>query len=238
MAVDITVSCRDINELNPIVKVMLEHGLKKARANGVNPLVVETFRYPERQRWLYCKGRTVAECVAKGIDREFATKWVTYFKEKKIGGPVTWTLDSIHLQRKAVDVIPQRMVNGKMTAIWAHSSKDADSKKLVEAMKTFGFEAGDEWKKNIDTPHYQVKATIGNTVKQSATTKPLTLAIQKALNKTIDKGLVKGIAKLVEDGIWGAKTTAALNAFRKAKKWSGTGYLGATGLDSLFKYLD
>jgi peptidoglycan L-alanyl-D-glutamate endopeptidase CwlK len=58
---DITKVCKDLNELNPLVKVMLELALDDIRRQGTNPLVVETYRPQERQNYLYCQGRTTSE---------------------------------------------------------------------------------------------------------------------------------------------------------------------------------
>ena len=49
MAVNVTSSTRDINELNPLVQVMLNVALDKIRKKKSTPLVVETYRPKERQ---------------------------------------------------------------------------------------------------------------------------------------------------------------------------------------------
>ncbi len=212
-------TCRDINELNPLVKVMLELALIDIRSQGINPLVVETYRPAERQKYLYCQSRTVSECMAAGISKSFATAYCN----PKVS-PVTWTLNSIHIQRKAVDVVPQRKVNGVMSAIW--NNQDKETKAIINTMAKYGFEPGANWKTNPDSPHFQVKGDFTDLFYSGHTTPYVTMVVQITLNRKIGAGLVT-------DGDWGAKTTDAVNAFRKKNKWSSNGKLGATALKTL-----
>jgi peptidoglycan LD-endopeptidase CwlK len=211
--------CRDIKELNPLVQVMLNLALEDIKSQGINPLVVETYRPLERQRYLYCQGRTIAECTAAGITKTFATAHSAPKAQK-----VTWTLNSIHIQRKAVDVVPQRKVSGKMTAIW--DSRDKETKAIIATMLKYGFEPGANWKSNPDSPHFQASGSYDNLFYAGHTTYYVTMAVQIALNKQIGAGLVT-------DGIWGDKTTAAVNKFRVQNLWIQNGKLGATALKKL-----
>lgn len=207
---DITTSCRDTKELNVLVARMLELAIEDVKRQGVNPLIVETYRPQERQNYLYCQGRTIEECVAKGIKKSFATK---HCNPNAIN--VTWTLNSVHKSRKAVDVVPQRVVNGKMTAIW--NTKDPQTQIIIKAMEKYGFEAGANWATTPDSPHFQVKGEFSNVFTQGLNTVFVTKVIQRALNQKINAGLVV-------DGKWGAKTTEAVNKFRKSM-----GYKTANG---------
>ena len=85
---------------------------------------------------LYIKA--TAECVAKGINQSFAS---AYCSPK--AGKVTWTLNSVHKSRKAVDVVPQRKVNGKVVAIW--NVKDPQTQIIIKTMEKYGLEAGANW---------------------------------------------------------------------------------------------
>ena len=220
-----TAQCRDISKLNKLVRVQLELALFDLREQGVNPLVVETIRTKERQYMLYGQGRTVAQCKAAGVPVKYAAPG----KNK-----VTWTLNSIHISGCAVDVVPQRKVNGKMTAIW--NTKDKETKKIIKTMVKYGFEAGANWTSSPDSPHYQVKwISLKTTVyDRHHTNKFVTLAIQKALNKALN---LKGTEKTDEDGDWGNDTDKKVNMFRKMMGWKQTGKLGATALKKLFGYL-
>ena len=214
-------TCRDLNELNPLVKVMLELALIDIRKQGINPLVVETYRPAERQKYLYCQGRTMSDCTAAGITKTFATAYSAPKAAK-----VTWTLNSIHIQRKAVDVVPQRKVNGKLTAIW--NSQDKETKAIINTMVRYGFEPGANWSSNPDSPHFQVKGDFDSLFLSGHTTPYITMTVQIALNRKIGAGLAT-------DGNWGPKTTAAVNKFRQANKWSANGKLGATAFRKLLE---
>lgn len=214
-------SCRDLGELNVLVKAMLELALEDIKKQGVNPLVVETYRPQERQNHLYCQGRTIAECTVKGINTTFANAYCNPKASK-----ITWTLNSVHNSRKAVDVVPQRVVNGKITAIW--NTKDPQTQIIIKTMQKYGFEAGANWTTTPDSPHFQVKGDFTNIFTQEYNTTYVTLAIQKALNRKIN-------AKLEEDGEWDKKTTEAVIAFRTKMKYKQkVGMLGAGALKELF----
>lgn len=214
-------TCRDLNELNPLVKVILELALIDIRKQGINPLVVETYRPAERQKYLYCQGRTVSECTAAGITQTIAT---AYSNPK--AAKVTWTLNSIHIQRKAVDVVPQRKINGKLTAIW--NDQDKETKAIINTMARYGFEPGANWSSNPDSPHFQVKGDFTDLLLSGHTTPYVTMAVQIALNRKIGAGLTT-------DGDWGSKTTAAINKFRQVNKWSANGKLGVTAFKKLLE---
>lgn len=212
-----TAQCRDTSELNVLVQVMLSLALAEIRKQGVTPLVVETYRTKERQYSLYGQGRTVALCIGAGMPAAKAKKYA-----KPSLTRCTWTLNSIHIQRKAVDVIPMR--NGK--AIW--DSSDKDTKVIIKVMQKYGFEAGANWKKSPDSPHYQVKGTFNKVFSKKKNTTYVTEAIQKALKKL-------GYYEHDADGQWGAATTKAVNKFRKSNGWLATGKLGEKALKRLFK---
>lgn len=214
---NITTSCRDTAELNKLVKVMLELAIKDIKSQGVNPLIVETYRSQERQNFLYCQGRTIAEATAKGINNTFAK---AYCSPKS--GKVTWTLNSVHKSRKAVDIVPQR--NGK--AIW--NANDRETKIIIATMQKYGFEAGANWKSNPDSPHFQVKGDFENVFDAKHNTVFVTKAIQTQLNKL-------KCNNLTVDGKWGPATTEAVNTFRKCQRYkTALGQLGAEALKTLF----
>jgi len=218
---NLTTTCRDFKKLNGIVKAMLELALEDIRKQGVNPLVVETYRSQERQNYLYCQGRTVAECTSKGISQYFAE---TYCNHK--AAKVTWTLNSVHKGRKAVDVVPQRIVNGKMTAIW--NTKDPQTQIIIKTMERYGFEAGANWATTPDSPHFQCVGTFTNIFEIGNNNYYVTKAIQQTLNKKIN-------ANLVVDGIWGFNTDKAVSEFRKRMKYkSHKAMLGAAAFKDLF----
>lgn len=213
----VTDQCRDSGKLNVLVQVMLAAALKKIKAAGVTPLIVETYRSKERQYYLYGQGRTVAQCIAAGVPAAKAKKYA-----KPGAKQCTWTLNSIHIQKKAVDVIPMR--NGK--AIW--NAKDKDTKVIIDIMQRYGFEAGANWKTSPDSPHFQVKGISGKVFSQENNTFYVTFTIQRAL-----KNLGFYTGKI--DGVWWTGTTKAVNKFRKAQGWLQTGKIGKTALRRLLR---
>lgn len=213
--------CNDVKELNKLVRVMLEQAIADIKSQGVNPLVVETYRPQERQNYLYCQGRTIAEATAKGITTSFAR---AYCSPK--AGKVTWTLNSVHKGRKAVDVVPQRKVNGKMTAIW--NTKDPQTQIIIRTMQKYGFEAGANWTTTPDSPHFQVKGTFTNVFDRSHNTVYVAKAIQTRLNE-------RECNKLDVDGKWGGQTDDAVNRFRKCRGYkTAKGQVGAVAFKDLF----
>ena len=197
-----TAQCRDIAELNPLCQILLNKALEEIKAKGIDPLVVETYRSQVRQNYLYSQGRTLP------------------------GKKVTWTQISIHTKRNAVDVVPQRKVNGKMTAIW--NAKDSETKKIVSIMTKYGFEAGANWNTSPDSPHFQIKSVsiTAKSYSESNTNTYITKMVQRLLNEKIN-------AKLTVDGKWGAKTTKAVNKFRSQFGWKEDGKVGVKTLEKL-----
>jgi peptidoglycan L-alanyl-D-glutamate endopeptidase CwlK len=214
---DLTKSIRNVKELNPLCESLLSLAIEKIKKDGINPLIIETYRSQQRQNYLYCKGRTFSECTAKGIEESFAKKYCSLSESK-----VTWTLNSIHTKRNAVDLIPVR--NG--IAIW--NSKNDDTQRIIKIMQKYGFEAGANWITSPDSPHFQIKGVseLWITYSRSNNNKYITKVIQRALNKKL------GI-HLVVDGIWGSLTTAAVMDYRKKKGWIPVGWLGPNALKRL-----
>lgn len=211
----------DTKELNILVKTLLELAITDIIALGINPLILETFRSQIRQNYLYCQGRTIEAVTKKGISSTFAKTYCNPDAKK-----VTWTLNSIHLLRKAVDIVPQRKVNGKWSAIW--DTKDEQTQIIISSMQKYGFEAGANWINNPDSPHFQINGTFSNAFQQGYSTVYVTQAIQKALN-------AKANTQIKVDGDWGINTTKAVNEFRKQQGYSAiNGKLESVALKELF----
>lgn len=188
--------CRNVKELNPLCQILLNKAIEEIKKEGIKPLVVETYRSQARQDYLYSVGRTLP------------------------GAKVTWTQSSIHTKRNAVDVIPQRRIDDKMTAIW--NANDKETKKIIFFMQKYGFEAGANWSSSPDSPHFQIKG-VSDTAKSyssSNTNVYITEMIQKLLGITVD-------------GKWGEKTTKAINKFRKLQGWKQDGKVGVQTLKKL-----
>ncbi len=213
--------CNDLQELNKLVRTMLELALEDIRSQGVNPLVVETYRPQVRQNYLYCLCHTIAQCVEAGINQSFAEAYCP----TKITSYPTKTVNSVHKSRKAVDVVPQRIVKKKMTAIW--NINDPQTQIIIKTMQKYGFEAGANWDSFVDSPHFQVKGGFGNVFDAKHTTPYVTRAIQTKLNEL-------KCNNLTVDGKWGPATTEAVNVFRKCQGYkTENGQIGAEAFKAL-----
>lgn len=217
----VTNTTRDTNELNPLVKVMLDVAIGKIKKKKINPLIVETYRPKERQYYLYGKGRTYATCVGAGMPKNMAKTYADPDVSK-----VTWTLNSIHIKRCAVDLIPQR----DRKAIW--NSNDKETKQIISIMQSVGFEAGANWTSSPDSPHFQV-AGISNTKEtfnKKNTNKFVTKVIQTQLKKA-------GFYKDYEiDGVWGTATDNEIKKWRKSVGYDVQTYIGVKALKKLLSY--
>lgn len=220
MAVNVKTSTRDIGELNPLVKIMLNSAISQIKEKKITPLVVETYRPKKRQYYLYGQGRSVSNCIGAGMPSKYAKKYA------RNGSKVTWTLNSIHIKRCAVDLIPQR--NGK--AIW--NSQDKETKKIINIMESVGFEAGANWSSSPDSPHFQV---LGIGEKTKTFTK-------KNANKYVVKMIQMQLKKAgfynnyTIDGIWGTTTTKAIKKWKKSLEWKQVAKIGTKALKKLLTY--
>ncbi len=79
-----TIGCRDLNELEPKTRVAVIAYIAAAKKLGYTLLVTDTVRTLARQMWLHASGRT------------------------RKGQIITNTLDSVHLYRRACDVVVLR----------------------------------------------------------------------------------------------------------------------------------
>lgn len=220
MANNIKTSTRDINALNPLIQVMLHAALTKIKNNKITPLVVETYRPLERQYYLYGQGRSISTCMGAGVPGKYARKYA------RGGNKVTWTLNSIHILRCAVDLIPQR--NGK--AIW--NSNDKQTQKIISIMESVGFEAGANWSHSPDSPHFQVKGISekGKCFTKSNNNKYVTKVIQRQLKKA---GFYKDYTV---DGSWGTATDNAIKKWKKSLGWTINKKIGTKALKKLLSY--
>lgn len=123
------------------------------RALELSPIdfvVVQGNRTLDEQKRLYGKGRTAAQCRAKGVPIEYARPG-----EAK----VTWTLNSNHIGGKAVDVAPY--VDGGIQ--WDDSGKRGLWPKIAAAFKQAAKELGvpitwgGDWTTTVDRPHFELK---------------------------------------------------------------------------------
>jgi len=91
--------------------------IKALEDRGLDPVIVESYRSKERQRWLYGQGRSKWQCIRAGISPAYSHP----------GQIVTKTLDSYHIKRKAVDVISRSKgytSKAFFDALWTEAAKE------------------------------------------------------------------------------------------------------------------
>jgi peptidoglycan L-alanyl-D-glutamate endopeptidase CwlK len=96
----------DVQLLVPYVAERVIMIIDAMEARGFDPYVYESLRTIDRQRWLYCQGRSQAECRKAGVPAK-CLGWAHPDAKK-----VTWTLKSKHLVAKAADVISKSRLWG------------------------------------------------------------------------------------------------------------------------------
>lgn len=138
----ITLTDRNINSLNPVAQAACNLFMSKCKEAGLNVLITETRRTQERQNYLYCQGRTVAQATAKGISKDFAAKYCNPSAKQ-----VTWTLTSNHKSGMAWDIC--KNIRGQ------EYSDSAFFKKCGAIAKELGITWGGTWS-TPDTPHFEV----------------------------------------------------------------------------------
>lgn len=120
------INSRDLNELNPKVKVKVEAFIASCKKAGIDVLITSTYRDGESQNALYAQGRTKAGKIVTNA---------------KAG-------DSWHNWRCAVDFVP--IVNGK--AAW---NDTALFTKCGEIAESCGLEWAGRWKRFKELAHLQ-----------------------------------------------------------------------------------
>lgn len=105
---------KTVDRLVPYVAIRVKVVLSALKARGFDPIVFESLRTDERQRYLYAIGRTIQ-------------------KNRK---PVTYTMHSRHMVGKAADIISK-------SRGWDHPAffKALKEEASKVGMKTLSFEA-------------------------------------------------------------------------------------------------
>lgn len=136
-----------LSTVNPALQAVARRALELSQ---VDFAVVQGNRTVDDQKRLYGKGRTAAQCVAKGVPAIYARPG-----EAK----VTWTLNSNHIGGNAIDVCP--LVEGELC--WDDNGKRNLWPKVAAAFKQaakelgIGITWGGDWVQNKDRPHFELK---------------------------------------------------------------------------------
>ncbi|MHC1750399.1 MAG: M15 family metallopeptidase [Cellulosilyticaceae bacterium] len=123
---DVTVACRDLNELHPKLKSLAQKLIEECTKQNIPIIVTETYRSVARQDYLYAQGRTRSGSVvtnAKGSDMSSYHQWRLAFDV------------CVNIRGKEYDAI----LLGKIGKIG----------------QSIGLEWGGGWSGFKDTPHFQ-----------------------------------------------------------------------------------
>lgn len=164
---DLTKQCRDIKQLSAQAQKACALFMEECERQKLNVLIVETLRTKERQYYLACQGRTVAQAKAMGVPVTFAEKYANPSQKQ-----VTWTLDSNHLGGMAFDFC--KNVKGQ----------EYSDKAFFNKCGKIASELGLEWGGAFgDSPHVQVpKGWKEPVIKEDP-------ELKKAVTKIIDSGV-------------------------------------------------
>lgn len=135
--------------VDPRLQAVVKRAIQLTKVDFV---VVQANRTLDEQKKLYGKGRTPAQCVAKGVPPAYA---------KPDEAKVTWTLNSNHIGGRAVDVAPY--VNGGI--FWDDNGARGLWPEIAQAFKLAACELGvdivwgGDWKATVDRPHFELVAS-------------------------------------------------------------------------------
>lgn len=130
---------QDTASLTPEFRIKVELLFKKLREAGINNAYIwESRRTQERQYELFWQGRTVATLKKYWVPTQYA----------KPGKIVTWTLDSMHLKGRAIDIVFNTSIDPKIKK----PSWSWNYAKVIEIAKSI-------WIRNltpIETCHFEI----------------------------------------------------------------------------------
>ena len=122
---------KDVALLDPVFRPRAIRFLAVCKEKGIPLCVIETRRTPQRQFFLWCKGRF--------LDKTMEQKYLGYLDPNIKGEPtaarVTWTLGSRHLGGLAMDVVPLKDGN----AWW--NAPDYEWNQIYDIAETCGIKS-------------------------------------------------------------------------------------------------
>jgi peptidoglycan L-alanyl-D-glutamate endopeptidase CwlK len=146
---------RGIEKLNdgnvhPTARLLFQRVLDELVSLGYNPVVMEVYRPPTRQRMLYAQGRTDSQLIAKGYTQSEIEQYrkAGYTAEKRV---VSHTLHSMHSRGRAMDIA--WYVDGKIT----YSVPNSWWEVYGAIARKHGLNWGGDWKTFQDRPHIEYR---------------------------------------------------------------------------------
>ena len=146
---------RGIEKLNdpnvhPTARLLFRRVLEELVSLGYNPVVVEVYRSPTRQRALYAQGRTDKQLLAKGYTQSEIQQYrnAGYTADKRV---VSYTLDSMHSKGRAMDIA--WLIDGTVTYNAPSSWWDM----YGAIARKHGLIWGGDWRTLKDKPHVEYR---------------------------------------------------------------------------------
>jgi hypothetical protein len=149
---------RSLNSLDPAFQPRAGEFINRLKEAALCYTVLETLRTTAVQTAYYAQGREPLEAV--NAKRTLAGLWlITAEENRKV---ITQTMKSVHLDGKALDVVPLT-INGSIP--WNITTQETADlwKRFGEIGQSVGLEWGGDWKPldrwgiGWDPPHYQAK---------------------------------------------------------------------------------
>lgn len=139
---------RDINSLVPEAREKAQRMLYECNKAGIRVMINECRRSKEVQAAYYAQGREGFDAINR--KRKAAGLWaIGPLEANKI---ITWTLQSKHIDGKAIDIIPLAP-DGK--AWWDAPPKVWEGIGIIG--ENCGFIWGGRWTKTPDKPHFEIE---------------------------------------------------------------------------------
>lgn len=135
---------RDIESLEEGFQQKVRALLTRLDQLGIHYRISETLRDIEVQRAYYAQGREPLVTV----NRLRSVAGLYPLSEEENSRQITWTMQSRHLEGRAIDIVPS-----KSGTFW-WTAPDSKWKEIAEVAKELGLAPGYFWKKK-DCPHIQ-----------------------------------------------------------------------------------
>jgi peptidoglycan L-alanyl-D-glutamate endopeptidase CwlK len=226
---------RDINLLHPELQSIIIKFKEMCKKQGLNVTITETYRTVAEQEAVYNKGKSKA----RGTEYQSGHQWGVAFDICQA------TKDSKQWYNK--DFLKRCGAIGKTLGLyWGGDFRSFPDSPHFEMKAYMTNNSTKTLKAKHGTPEAFIKTWKGthshkvSTPKPVATKQPATQQYPTLRQgdtgesvKQLQQLLNNNGAKLIADGAYGAKTTAAVKAYQKAKKLTVDGIAGSKTIQSL-----
>ena len=137
-------------QVHPTARTLFIRVLQELVELGYTPVVVEVYREPQRQRYLYAQGRSGEALRRAGLTAAeiAAARQLGHTADKP---RVTGVLSSMHTRGRAMDIA--WLVNGKVT----YQVPDSWWQTYGAIARKHGLIWGGDWRRLVDRPHVEYR---------------------------------------------------------------------------------